>query len=121
SARVGEELRLVADQAARRDVETEPRAPGAGGPHLDQLAAAARQRLDDDAGMRIVHIDDDFLDRLERHAVLLARHDPWLADRELEALAPHRLDQDAELQFAAPGNLERILVLALGYLQRDIA
>ena len=42
-------------------------------------------------------------------------------DRELEALAPHRLDQDAELQFAAAGNLEGIPALGLGDADRDIA
>ena len=47
--------------------------------------------------------------------------DARLADGELEALAPHRLDQDAELQLAAAGDVEGILVVALGDLQRDVA
>ncbi len=63
----------------------------------------------------------DFLDRLQLLAVLFAHDDARLADGELEALATHRLDQDAELQFAAAGDLEGVLVLALGDLERHVA
>ena len=72
--------------------------------------------------MRVVDVDDDLLDRLELFAVSSSREDDArLADGELEALAAHRLDQDAELQLAAAGDLEGVLVLALGDLQRDVA
>ena len=37
----------------------------------------------------------------------LLGHDLWLAHGQLEALAAHGLDQDAELQFTAAGNLKR--------------
>ena len=39
-----------------------------------------------------------------------AEDDARLADGQLEAFAPHGLDQDAELQFAAAGDLEGIVV-----------
>ena len=71
--------------------------------------------LDDGAGMLVVDVDDGFLDRLQLLAVgAVAEDDARLADGELEALAAHRLDQDAELQLAAAGDLEGVLVVALG-------
>jgi hypothetical protein len=36
------------------------------------------------------------------------------ADAQFEAFAAHRLDQHAELKFAAPGDLEAVLVGAFG-------
>ena len=50
---------------------------------------------------------------LEQH--LRPRH------RQLEAFAPHGLDQNAELQLAAAGDLHRILLGRLGDPQRDVA
>ena len=61
--------RLVADQAARRRVEHEALAVAARGAHLDHLGLALRHLLHDDAGMLLVDVDDDFLDRLEQFAV----------------------------------------------------
>ncbi len=99
AARVGEELALIADQPAGRRVEHEALAAAAGGPHLDQLGLALGELLHDDAGMLLVEVDDHLLDRLQQRAVgpapeqnLGARH------AELEALAAHGLDQNAELQ-----------------------
>ncbi len=40
-------------------------------------------------------VDDEVLDRLHLPAVDLARHDLGARDLQLEALAPHHLDQDA--------------------------
>lgn len=65
AARVGQQFRLVAEQASRRDVEHHARAAAAGGPHLHQLALAFRKLLHDDAGVALVDVDDDFLDRFE--------------------------------------------------------
>ena len=79
-------------------------------------AAALGQLLDDDAGIRLVDVDDHFLDRLELLAGrLVGAHDhARAADGQLEALAPHGLDQDAELQLAAAGDLEGVgFVLAI--------
>ena len=70
AARVGQQLALVADQAARRHVEHQALAAAAGGAHLRQVAAALGQLLHDDAGMLLVDVDDDLLDRLQ----LLPRH-----------------------------------------------
>ena len=51
----------------------------------------------------------------------VAEEDARAADRELEALAAHRLDQHAELELAAAGDLERVLLGAFGEPDRDIA
>ncbi len=40
---------------------------------------------------------------------------------ELVALAAHRLDEDAELQFAASGDFHGVLLVGLGDAQRDVA
>ncbi len=71
AARVGEQLALVAEQAARRNVEHEPYARAARGAHLHHLGAALGELLHHDAGMDLVDVDDDFLDRLEDLAGLL--------------------------------------------------
>ena len=46
------------------------------------------------------------LHRLEGLAVFLVRDDLGLADLDLEAFAPHDLDEDRELQLAAAGDAE---------------
>ncbi len=108
AARIGEQFALVADQPAGRRVEHETLAAAAGGLHLHQFGLALRQLLHDDAGMLLVEVDDHFLDGLKQRAVgpapeqhLGARHG------KLEALAAHGLDQNAELQLAAAGDLHR--------------
>ena len=123
AARVGEQLALVADQAARRRVEHQPQAVAAGRLHLQHLGFAFGHLLHDDAGMNFVDVDDDFLDRLQLFACLrvLAQQHLRPRHRELEALAPHGLDQDAELQFAAAGDFHGILLVGFAHAQRHIA
>ena len=65
AARVGQQLALVADQAAGRHVEHQALAAAARGAHLHEVAAALGQLLHDDAGVLLVDVDDDLLDRLE--------------------------------------------------------
>jgi len=47
------------------------------------------------------------LQRLQFLAVFRARNDFRLAHHQLKTLAPHRLDQNRQLQFAAPQHPER--------------
>ena len=75
AARVGQQLALIADKAARRGVEDHARAPGARGLHLQHVALALGQFLYDRAGMLVIDIDDDFLNRLHRRAVIILLHD----------------------------------------------
>ncbi|CCV04643.1 hypothetical protein MESS2_1340046 [Mesorhizobium metallidurans STM 2683] len=122
AARIGQQFRLVADQAARRRVEDDALAVAAGRAQLDHLGLALRHFLDDDAGMLLVDVDDDFLDRLQQFAIVALLHDDARPRHgDLEALAAHRLDQHGQLQFAAAGDEEGILVGRFLDLQRDIA
>src|SRR5580698_8242415 len=116
AAGVGEQFALVADQAAGRCVKHQPQAIAAGGTHLDHLGLALAHLLHDDAGMLLVDVDHDFLDRLLPVAgrFVLFQHDARTRYRELEALASHGLDQDRELQFAAARYFHGILVVGLG-------
>ena len=78
-------------------------------PHLDQLGLALRHLLHDDAGVLLVDVDHDLFDRLFQFAGLVAAQQNLRPrHRQLEAFAPHRLDQDAELQLAAAGDLHRV-------------
>ena len=53
--------------------------------------------------------------------LVLGEHHAGTRHGELEALAAHGLDQDRELQFAAAGDEERILVGRFLDLERDVA
>src|SRR6185369_14168495 len=61
AARVGEELRAVADEAARRDGVLHARAAAAGRAHVAHATAAATELLDDGAGVGLVDVDDRVL------------------------------------------------------------
>ena len=92
-------------------MEDQPHAAAAGGTHLDHLALALGQLLHDDAGVLLVDVDDHLLDRLEQLAGRpVLKQDLRPRHGELEAFAAHGLDEDAELQFAAAGDLHRILL-----------
>src|SRR5262249_61974923 len=93
AAGVGEELALVADEAAGRRQEREPLLAAAGGPHLPELALPARDLVDHDAGEFLVDVDHHLLDGLEALAglgIALEEH-AGPRHREVEALAPPRL------------------------------
>src|SRR5262249_60541154 len=115
AARIGHELAVIADERARRRQEGEPRLAAARWAHFLQFAAALADFLDHDASVSIVDVDDDLFDRLEALAgieIRLVDH-ARAPDRQLEALAPHLLDEHAQLPFAAARDLERILRLPL--------
>src|SRR5690606_8613423 len=79
--RVGQELVAVAEQRAGRDAVDEPHqagaraAAGARAPHLEHLALALPQLLDDDADEVLGHVDRDLLVGLEQLAVRPAPRD----------------------------------------------
>ena len=76
--------------------------------HLRHLALARAELLRHRADELLGDVHHEVLHRLERLAVFLVRDDLGLADLHLEALAPHRLDEDRELQLAAPRDLEGV-------------
>ena len=122
AAGVGQQLAQIADQAARRREEHQAQAAAARGPHLDHLALALAHLLHDDAGMLLVDVDDDFLDRLQQLARLVVP-EQHLGPRhaELETLAAHGLDEDGELQLAAARDDVGIGIGRRLDVQRDIA
>ncbi len=121
AARVGQELAVIADQAARGAVEDDARLARTRRAHVDHLALAVRDLLDDDAGIFVVDVHRRFLDGFEAIAVLvLAVEHARPRDRQFEAFAAHVLDQHAELQFAASRHFEGVAALAVGHLDRDI-
>src|SRR5690606_18591817 len=108
TAGVGEELAVIADQAAAGRAEGDPRLAPAGGAHVGHLAFALGDLLDHGTGEFVVDVDDDRLVRLLAAVGAVAEQHARPADRELEALAAHVLDQHAELELAAAGDFERI-------------
>ena len=56
-----------------------------------------------------------------RRPSIVSRDDLRLADGQLEALAPHRLDQHRELQLAAALHLPRLRPLGVEHADRDVA
>jgi hypothetical protein len=105
AAGLGQELGPEADQAAGRDEVLHAHPAGAVVHHLLHAALAQRDQLRDDAEVVLGDVDGQPLDRLVDLAVDDARHDLRLAHGELEALAPHHLDEHGELQLAAPLDL----------------
>ena len=70
-------------------------------------------------GMEVVGEAGDGLEALAG-GLVLADDDLRPRDGHLEALAPHRLDQDRQVQFAAPGHDEGVRAVRLGHAQRDV-
>ena len=79
------------------------------------------EQLGDDAEVVLGHVDGQPLDRLVQLAVDLPGDDLRLADGELEALAPHHLDQDRQLQLAAALDLPGVGTLGRADPDRDVA
>src|SRR5262249_58352252 len=69
--------------------------------HLDHLRLARPELLRDGADELFGDVHHQMLHGLERLATILLGDDLRLAYLELEALAPHHLDQDRELELAA--------------------
>mmetsp|Transcript_13946 Transcript_13946/g.32817 ORF Transcript_13946/g.32817 Transcript_13946/m.32817 type:complete len:507 (+) Transcript_13946:329-1849(+) len=89
--------------------------------HVHQLSLAVGKLVDDDTGVVVVHLHQHLLHRLLPLSVLHPVHHLWRRNLELEALATHVLDQDAQLQLPAPVHLERLpRPLALRHLDADV-
>jgi len=84
-------------------------------------ALAQREELRDDPEILLRHVDRDPLDRLVELAVDTPRHDLGLADRQLEPLTPHLLDEDRELELAAALHLPDVWSCGREDAQGDVA
>src|SRR5690606_14235428 len=90
AAGVGQELAVVADEPARGHMGDDTGLADARGLHLDELALPlAGELVDDDAGVVVVDVDDNLLDRFQPLAVLLPEDHARPGDAELEPLAAH--------------------------------
>src|SRR5262249_14019781 len=89
--------------------------------HLLEAPLAQGDQLGDDAEVLLGHVDRDALDGLVHAAADRPRDDLWLADGQLETLAPHGLDEDRELELAAALYLPGVGPLRLLHAQRDVA
>ena len=110
-----------ADQPARRHQELEPHPAGPVVDHVLDPALAQREHLGDDAEELLGHVDRQSLDRLVHDAVDLANDHLRLADRELEALAPHRLDEHGELELAAALHLPGVAAVRVEHAHGHVA
>ena len=118
-----EQFAIETDQSARRAVKERADIVPPRGLQLDQFRASSGERIHHVADEGLGDIDLDFFDGLEQHAALrvFAHQHPRAADRQLEALAAHRLDQHGELKLAAAGDLEGALLRHTAHLDCDIA
>ena len=81
----------------------------------------AGEQLGDGADVLLGGVDREPLDRLVQLAVLLVGDDLGLAGGQLEALAPHHLEQDDELQLAAALDLPGVGAADVVDADRDVA
>ncbi len=88
--------------------------------HLEHLAAPGAGRFHDDADEILRHVDHQPLQRLEFLAVFRADHNFRLTHHQLKTFAPHRLDQNRELQFAAPQHAERFRCVRVFHADGDV-
>src|SRR5712691_8691991 len=120
-----QELALEADQPAGRDAVFEPHAarisPCSVGLHVEQLAAAPAELFHDHALVRLLDVDREELERLAALAVHFLVDDARPRHRELVAFAAQVLEQDREMQLAAPANDEGVGIRGEFDAQRDVA
>src|ERR1035437_3917413 len=109
AAGIGEDRAAQADQAAGGHMKFQAHTAGAVVDHLDHLALAGAELLDHHAQETLRAIDDQGFHRLAELVVDGARQDLGLADGQFVAFAPHHLDEDGELQFAAAHHLEGVM------------
>ena len=108
AARSREKLRAETEQPPCRGLETHDAAARVAGTHVHHRALAGSQSLGDRSNVFVGHIDHAFLHRFVSGRADLAGENLWPADFELIAFAPHRFDQNRELQFTATGHLQDV-------------
>ena len=116
----GQEFGAEADQAACRDDVFQAHASLAVRDHVLHLGAARTDALHHRALVVFLDIDGQRLEGLVNLAVDLLQDDLGAADRQLEALAAHRLDQNGEVEFAAAGDAELVRIVQLLDAQGDV-
>ena len=74
--------------------------------HVDQLPATLAGHFHHGAGLVLGNFDDQRLERLFDHAVVVVQDHVRLADGKLETFAAHGLDEHGKVQDAAAGDRE---------------
>src|SRR4029077_5408398 len=105
---------------ARRHDVLEAHAPTTQMLHPPHDGAADAEELGHDPDEVLRDVDQHEFHRLLDGAVALAYHHCRLRHLELESLAAHRLDQDRELELAAPEDAEGVRRLGLLDPQADV-
>ena len=103
---VGQELVAVAEQAAGGHQEGQLGTGGAQRSHVEEVALAGADLLDDGTGAVAGHIHHKALHGLALLAVDLLQQHTRGADLELIAFAAHGLDQDGQVHLAASGHIQ---------------
>src|SRR5207247_6822925 len=112
--RVRQELRSESDEPARRDPEFEPDPAAAVIHHLRHRPAARAGERDHDALEFLGRVDHEIFYWFDDLPLEVPRDDIGARDLQLVPLTPHHLDQDRQLQLAAPEHL--YLFRRLGWL-----
>jgi hypothetical protein len=94
---LGQELRVKADQGARRYEVLLSHPAGAVVDHVFEPPLPQRQELCDHAEIVLGDIDRQSLHRLAELSIHELSHHPRLANGELEPFATHCLDEDCQL------------------------
>ena len=123
----GHNLAAQSDQTAGRNLELEKLAAHMLF-HLDHLAAADADKLDDLSGGTVGNVNRQGFDRLAFHAVDLFVNDVRLGNGELITLAAHVFDQNGDVKNAASADLEAVVEfldaqsdVALRFLEKTLA
>ena len=120
AARVCHQLAAQSNQPTRRNAEFHAHAPGIVVHHFFHFAAAVSQQLHHDADEIFRAVHDQQFQRLEPPPVFRAHHDFRLAHHQLVTFAPHRLDQNRQLQFAAAQHAKCVGGSGVFHAQRHI-
>ena len=113
--------RAKADQPASRDEVVHPHPAGAVVGHVLHPALARGQQLRDRADVLLGDVDGQALDGLVALAFDLTLEHVRLADRQLEALPAHHLDEHRELQLTTALHLVGVRPLSLLHTQRHVS
>ena len=121
ATRIGHELAMIANQAARWHIGDDPGLARTGRFHFHKLAPArAGQLFNHGTGEFIIHVDGDFFDGLVPDAVDIAEQHARAADRQFEPLAAHVFNQHAHLQFAPARHFKGVAAGCVGDLDGHV-
>ncbi len=120
AGRQRQKLPAKADQPARRNGELQTNATFAVRHHVGQLGLAQTQLFHDGALMNVFNINHQLLKWLVNLAVNHFLNNFRARYTQLKPFAAHGLDQNRQVQLAAPGNLEFVCGFTRRNAQRNV-